>query len=152
MKELRLILAFSVLSFLSCAIALEPKGLSLDYYRLTSLASINEEAPDLFEIRFYNIEGATEVAYILKKEYGEHDLIKEGKYQDNIEQKIWNDIDLLEDGVLYKLVSDGSEDLEAFFSSVMVFDVNGNDALAKGIKVRGRIIKKLVRLMKESSK
>ena len=85
---------------------------------------------------------------MLYHHFGQWSSRIESKYQENITQMGWENVDLLGDGDSYLVFGDGTEKYVEYFTSIMVFDSKNLDCLAAQYPTRDSIIANLAAKMK----
>ena len=74
------------------------------------------------ELRIFKIKSSMDAMNMMYKNYGEWSGERKGKYQENISQLIWLNVDLNKDGKKYLVIADGTETMTAYFTSLIIFD------------------------------
>tara|TARA_R100000935_G_C2743736_1_gene126937 strand:+ start:108 stop:599 length:492 start_codon:yes stop_codon:yes gene_type:complete len=92
------------------------------------------------ELRFYKISSAFNSMQLMYDNYGDWDMNLSGRYQGNIPQLVWKDVNLIDDGKTYTISASGKETLEDFFTSFVILNANGLDALSEKNQSRELIV------------
>lgn len=141
----KIILGFLVLIINSCGVT----NTNLNRCkRTTSNASMSVEFKTLpivntkgfVQMRFVCTVSARETGKLMYKEFGQWDelVYQKDAYWPNV---VWHKADLLNDDTNYIVYTSGLEsEGEKIYSAVLVFDENGNDALAMDSPVREPLI------------
>ncbi|QIE58660.1 hypothetical protein G5B37_03515 [Rasiella rasia] len=92
------------------------------------------------ELRFYEITSALNSMQLMYDNFGKWDLTLAGRYQHNVPQLIWKNVDLIGNGNKYTISANGTETTSDFFTSFVILDQKGNDALTEKNESRNAII------------
>lgn len=102
-----------------------------DGYAIYNSALISEQ--DTFyteELRIFEIRSSMDGIVMMYQDYGQWSEKLSGRYQDNINRYIWQDIDLLGDGERYTVIADGTETMTEYFVSLIIIDQSDKNCLA----------------------
>ena len=88
---------------------------------------------------------------LMYDDYGDWDTNLTGRYQANIPQLVWNDINLIDDGKSYTVSASGKETQDDFFTSFVILNANGLDVLSEKSQSRELIVDYLKSRMKKLS-
>lgn len=99
----------------------------------------NDTIP-LNELRFYKIKGAKDLMILMYQTYGAYSEKIPGKYQNNINQLLWNKVDLFDDNQLFTVAADGTETELEFFTSLIILDKNNRDCLRADHPLKDKLI------------
>jgi len=81
------------------------------------------------EMRIYRITNSLHSMMHLFKAYGKWEKRLEGRYQENIQQLVWENRKIPNVPGTYTIVASGAETATDFFVTIAVFDEKGEDAL-----------------------
>ncbi len=88
------------------------------------------------ELRFYKIKSALDGTRVLYENYGKWSKKLRGKYQDNINRMVWEELKLLEGEERFTVITDGTETTSDYFTCISVFDAAGEDCFAPAHPLR----------------
>jgi hypothetical protein len=92
------------------------------------------------KLQLVNIKSALDSQKLMYLEFGMWNESRIGLYQKNISQKIWKNIDLFKNGKTYTIIADGTETLEDYFSTIIIYDSDNIDCLNPDYPLRVEII------------
>jgi hypothetical protein len=94
----------------------------------------------LNELRFYNISSARNTIQMITDTYGNSDIELDGRYQNNLSQRLWKSKKILDNNKLYTISASGAENGVDYFASLVVFDNENRDCLIEIYPDRQAII------------
>lgn len=100
------------------------------------------------ELRFHEVNSAKDAMILMFQNYGKWDKKAEGKYQDNIKQLVWENLNVLNDGHMFTVITDGTETESNYFASLVIFDSDGKDCLRWGSPLRDELTNLFLEKMK----
>ena len=103
------------------------------------------------ELRFYKILSAKDSMKMMYEHHGEWNKRLEGKYQSNIDQLVWENIDLLGNEERFTVIADGTETESNYFASIMIFDANNTDCLNNSYPQRSELLNAILEKMRQLS-
>lgn len=122
--------------------------LSAQTHEVVPIQIEEEVAGPVYELRLYQVKDPLNGSQAMHQMYKSFDRHAPGRYFKAYQQYIWDAIQL-PNGKTYSVISSGSEGSSGFFSSFMVFDVNGTDALSPNHPDRDYLVRHLDQLVKE---
>lgn len=146
--KLRLLFLITILALISCktlnqsneTLKKEKAIPSLKYEVHSTQLVTKSDTVYVDEIRFYNPKSALDCMIMMYSNHGKFDSKYDGKYQDNIKQKVWKNLDLFGDKKQYSIIADGTETMTEYFASLIIFDENQRNCLSKTHPDREKII------------
>jgi len=101
------------------------------------------------ELRIYEIASSLDATKMMYKNYGDWSGEHKGKYQENINQCVWLDVDLNNDGRKYIVITDGTETLTEYFTSLIIFDSDTKNCFQYDYPKRQEMIDLVMEKMNE---
>lgn len=143
----KVILILIVINYISCSSTKKAdhkeskiKSTSTEYGVTTNYAIVNKDTISFNELRFYKINSALDSMKSMYIEYGTWNNISNGLHQENITRKIWKNIKLFENDEKFTIIADGKESINEYFTSLIVFDSNGNDCFEENHPLKDKIV------------
>jgi hypothetical protein len=110
-------------------------------YEIVEVSMISEKDTILLnELRFYNISSARNTIQMITDTYGNSDIELDGRYQNNLSQRLWKSKKILDNNKLYTISASGAENGVDYFASLVVFDNENRDCLIEIYPDRQAII------------
>jgi len=119
-------------------------SLNVEYEVLKVSIETNNSPYNINELRFYKPNSAIDATVMMYQQYGKWKAKYPGKYQDNINQYIWENVQLTDSLKNLTIITDGTETPEAYFTSILIFDSNNQDCLLVDHKDHDKIVKYIV--------
>lgn len=123
---------------IGCATTLDTKITS---YEIEPVEIVNEtDTTYINEFRMMQPKSSSNTFDMMKKNYGKPEATYSGKYQENIDQNVWNNVPLLDSEKLITVITDGTETKANYFTSMMIFDSDKKDCLTPSHKDRKALV------------
>lgn len=93
------------------------------------------------ELRFYKIKSALDAMVMMYENYGRWNNKISSKYQNNINRIVWHNVKILPNQKeTFTVIADGTETMENYFASLMIFDSNEKDCLDEKYPFKDEIL------------
>lgn len=102
---------------------------------------INSDTVTFNELRFHNIDSASDTMKSMFLDYGTWYSRSDGLHQENMTRKAWENIKLFETDERFTIVADGTESINGYFACLTVFDSQGKDCFDENHPLKNRLIK-----------
>lgn len=101
------------------------------------------------ELRIYNQSSSVNTSIMIHKEFGKWSEKLPGKYQNNIDQYLWENVNLSDTLRDLTIVTDGTETINENFTSLLIYDSNFKDCLNPKYKYQNRAIEIIMDKMRK---
>ena len=95
----------------------------------------------LSELRFYKIQSALDAMKLMYLNYGDWSKKSQGRYQENTNQIVWNNVNLLNNNEAFTVIANGTETLNESFASLIVLDSKNVDCLNASYPLKEKLTK-----------
>lgn len=113
---------------------------STNFEIIKSPSAFEKDTLILSELRFYKIQSALDAMKLMYLNYGKWSKKNQGKYQENIDQIVWNNVKLLENNENFTVIASGTETLSDYFTSLIVLDSSNIDCFNEDHPLKDRLI------------
>lgn len=138
MKSYQIIGIVSMLILIGCATTLDTK---IPSYEIEPVEIVNKtDTTYINEFRMMEPKSSSNTFDMMKKNYGKPKATYSGKYQENIDQNVWNNVPLLDNEKLFTIITDGTETSANYYTSMMIFDSDNKDCLTPSHKDRKALV------------
>lgn len=101
---------------------------------------LEKDTITLSELRFYKIQSALDAMKLMYLSYGDWSKKSQGRYQENINQIVWNNVKLLGNNENFTVIANGTETLNEYFTSLIVLDSKNEDCLNTSHPLKEKLI------------
>lgn len=102
--------------------------------------AINSDTVTFNELRFHNIDSASDTMKMMFLEYGAWYSGSDGLHQENMTRKAWGNIKLFETDERFTIIADGTESINGYYAFLTVFDSKGNDCFDENHPSKNKLI------------
>ena len=142
----KIIASFFISLLFSCATSkVDPnEKLTETAYRNVKIATsskiIEKDTITYNELRFYNVNSASDSMKSMFLDFGPCTMEDKGLHQNNINRKIWNKVALFNTKEVFSIVADGTETRNDYYACFIIVDTNNKDCLDENYPLKNKIV------------